>query len=74
MLKLIIAEVVEQELLTLPEHLSSPLVSHCPVTDEQEEFEDTKGKSESAYRRRTDNTKAKRKSAKRKTTIAKTYI
>jgi hypothetical protein len=32
------------------------------------------GQSESVYRRRTDNTMAKRKSTKGKTTINKTYI
>jgi hypothetical protein len=41
----------------------------------EEEFEDTKGRlSESVYRRRTDNTMAKRKSTKGQTTIYKTYI
>jgi hypothetical protein len=40
----------------------------------QEEFEDTKGRyTKSVYRRRTDNTMAKRKSTKGKTTIYKTY-
>jgi len=39
----------------------------------QEEFEDTKGYSESVNRRRTDNTMAKRKSTKGQTTIYKTY-
>jgi len=33
-----------------------------------------KGQSESIYRRRTDNTMAKRKSTKAQTTIYKTYI
>jgi hypothetical protein len=33
-----------------------------------------KGQSESVYRRRTDNTMAKRKSTKGQTTINKTYI
>jgi len=33
-----------------------------------------KGQSESVYRRRTDNTMAKRKSTKEQTTIHKTYI
>jgi hypothetical protein len=39
----------------------------------QEEPEDTKGQSESAYRRRTDKTMAKGKSTKGQTTIYKTY-
>jgi hypothetical protein len=42
----------------------------------EEEFEDTKGgrgRVESVYRRRTDNTMAKRKSTKEQTTIYKTY-
>ena len=34
----------------------------------------SKGQSESIYRRRTDNTLAKRKSTKEQTTIYKTYI
>jgi hypothetical protein len=38
-----------------------------------EEFEDTKGESESVYRRRTDNTMAKRKRAKGQRTIYKTH-
>jgi hypothetical protein len=40
----------------------------------EEEFEATKGRqSESVYRRRTDNTMAKRKCTKRQTTIYKAY-
>jgi hypothetical protein len=39
----------------------------------QEEFEDTKGAIRILYRRRTDNTMAKRKSTKGQTTIYKTY-
>jgi hypothetical protein len=41
---------------------------------ELEEFEDIKGVIRSIYRRRTDNTMAKRKSTKGQTTIYKTYI
>ena len=37
-----------------------------------EEFEDTKGQSESEYPRRTDNTMVKRKNTKGQTTINKT--
>ena len=40
----------------------------------QEEFEDTKGVIIIVYRRRTDNTMAKRKRSKEQTTIYKTYI
>jgi hypothetical protein len=40
----------------------------------KEEFEIPKGKSETVYRRRTDNTMAKRKTTKGQTTIYKTYI
>jgi hypothetical protein len=40
----------------------------------QEEFGESKGQSESVYRRRTDNTMAKRKRIKGQTTIYKTYI
>jgi hypothetical protein len=40
----------------------------------KEEFEDTKGQSETVYRRRADTTMAKRKSTKGQTTIDKTYI
>jgi hypothetical protein len=40
-----------------------------------DEFEEIpKGQSESVYRRRTDNTMAKRKNTKGQTTIYKTYI
>jgi hypothetical protein len=57
-------QLLEQELLTLPKHLSSP-----PV----EEIEDTNGKSESVNRRMADNTMAKRERTKRQTMIYKTY-
>ena len=40
----------------------------------QEEFEDTKGQSESVYRRRTDNSMVKSKSTKGQTKTYKTYI
>jgi hypothetical protein len=40
----------------------------------KEEFEDIKYHSESVFRRRTENTMAKRKSTKGQTTINKTYI
>ena len=48
----------------------------CYCHNMEEEFEDTKGgrgRVESVYRRRTDNTMAKRKSTKEQTTIYKTY-
>ena len=53
-------------------------ITSCTLTAQfvvflKEEFEDTKGLSESVYRRRTDNTNAKRKSTKGQTTIYKTY-
>jgi hypothetical protein len=40
----------------------------------QKELKDTKGESEPVYRRRTDNTMAKRKSTKGQITINKAYI
>ena len=43
------------------------------MSNEQEEFEDTKG-AISVYRIRTDNTMAKRKSTKGQTTINEIYI
>ena len=48
----------------------------CYCHNMEEEFEDTKGgrgRVESVYRRRTDNTMTKRKSTKEQTTIYKTY-
>jgi len=50
--------------------------THCSSLVQEEELEDTKakGQSETVYRRRTDNTMAKRKSTKGQTTIDKTYI
>jgi hypothetical protein len=59
---------VEQELITPKEHLnSSPVFSG-------KSLKIPKGQSESVYRRRTDNTMAKRKSTKGQTTIYKAYI
>jgi hypothetical protein len=60
---------MEQELLTVPEHLSSP-----PVFVAMKSLKMPKGQSESIYRRRTDNRMAKRKSTKEQTKIYKTYI
>jgi hypothetical protein len=42
--------------------------------DDKKRVKIPKGQSESVYRRRTDNTMAKRKSTKGQTTINKTYI
>jgi hypothetical protein len=70
-----------QKLLALPEHLSSPPVfSGVHVTRSlilyviKTSLKIPKEQSESVYRRRTENTMAKRKSQKGQTTIDKTYI
>jgi hypothetical protein len=72
---------MEQELLTLPEHPSSPPVFSGvrvtltnPVITHEKSLKIPKGQSDSVYRRRTDNTMAKKKSTKGQTTIYKTYI
>ena len=73
---------VEPELLTPPEHLSSPSSDMEIVFDMntqhvinfgKKSLKIPKGQSESVNRRRTDNTMAKRKSTKGQTTIYKTY-
>jgi hypothetical protein len=59
---------VEQELLTLPEHLSSPPVCSGDASYkvlihlDKKSLKIPKGQWETVYRRRTDNTMAKRKS------------
>jgi hypothetical protein len=59
---------VEQELLTLPEHLGSPQVLVGFVLLDWKSFKKSlkiaKGQSESVYRRRTDNTMVNGKSTK----------
>jgi hypothetical protein len=55
----------------------APVIQRCYEISNSyfiEEFEDTKGLIRIVYRRRTDNTMAKRKSTKGQTTIYKTYI
>jgi hypothetical protein len=73
---------VEPELLTLPDHLSSPSSDMEIVFDmntqhvinfDKKSLKIPKGQSEFVYRRGTDNTMAKRKSTKEQTTIYKTY-
>jgi hypothetical protein len=59
---------VEQELLTLPEHLSLPCWKITWLVKIRRVWRYQRGKSESIYRR-TDNTMAKRKSTKGQTTI-----
>jgi hypothetical protein len=48
-------------------------VNQVIVATIQKEFEDTKGYSESGYRRTIDNTMARKKSSKGQTTIYKAY-
>ena len=73
---------VEPELLTLPEHLSATssdmeivfdMNTQHVISFGKKSLRIPKGQSESVYRRRTDNTMAKRKSTKGQTTIYKTY-
>jgi hypothetical protein len=59
---------VEQELLTLPEHINSPYMIYC-----KKSFKIPKESSESLIRRRTDYTMAKGKRLKGQKTMSKTY-
>jgi hypothetical protein len=56
------------------EHICVHLWHRCSVTANKKSLKIPKGQSESIYRRRTDNTMAKRKSTKGQTTIYKTHI
>jgi hypothetical protein len=64
---------VEQKLLTIPEHLSSLPPPERKWLVHKKRLKIPKGQSKSVFRRRTDNTMAKRKSTKGQTTIYKTY-
>ena len=56
------------------EPITGDVMNIVTLSNWQEEFEDTKGVIIIVYRRRTDNTVAKRKRTKGQTTIYKTYI